>query len=176
MRYKHFTKHEEEIIIDLYVIENKSSQKIADLFGKSRAGIIKVLKRNNILIKKVGGQLGHKTSQVTRDKIGNSNRGRVYSDEQKIKMSYARREGENPKMFLQHGYLTYKLFGKRIILHRKIWEDYYNRIIPNNCVIHHIDGNKLNNKIGNLQLLSRSEHSKLHTEQGDFCIGVNNGY
>jgi len=37
-----------------------------------------------------------------------------------------------------------------------------------------IDGNRLNNHPSNLKLMSRSEHSKLHCEQGDFAIGVKN--
>lgn len=34
--------------------------------------------------------------------------------------------------------------------------------IPDDWDVHHIDGNKLNNKIENLQALPKSEHTKLH--------------
>lgn len=47
-------------------------------------------------------------------------------------------------------------------LHRLIWEDFYGCEIPKGYVIHHKDGNKLNNCILNLQLLSDSEHKSLH--------------
>lgn len=47
-------------------------------------------------------------------------------------------------------------------LHRLIYEDYHKiTILPNN-VVHHIDGDKLNNDINNLQLVSWGEHSKIH--------------
>lgn len=176
MKYKHFTQEEKDHIVDLYVIENMSSQKIADLLRRSRAGIIKVLKKEKIKINSVGAQLGHSISDLTKIKIGEANSGREFSQEQKIRMSNARRIGESPKLYLQQGYLAYKMLGKSILLHRKIWEITHNKIIPNGFVIHHIDGNRINNHANNLKLMSRSEHSKLHVEQGDFSIGVKNGY
>ena len=50
--------------------------------------------------------------------------------------------------------------GKR--LHRLIWEDYHGKKIPEGYVVHHIDGNKLNNDIGNLKLMNHSEHLSHH--------------
>ena len=47
-------------------------------------------------------------------------------------------------------------------LHRLIFEDYHKCTICPNASIHHIDGDKTNNKIDNLQLISKSQHSKLH--------------
>ena len=47
------------------------------------------------------------------------------------------------------------------LLHRKVWESFFGEI-PNGFVVHHIDGNKANNDITNLQLMSRTEHSRLH--------------
>ena len=38
----------------------------------------------------------------------------------------------------------------------------------NNEVCHHIDRNKLNNDISNLQLMTESEHIKLHHKDGDY--------
>ncbi len=46
-------------------------------------------------------------------------------------------------------------------LHRLIFEDFYKEI-PEGCVIHHKDGNKLNNCILNLQILSAPLHNSLH--------------
>ena len=46
-------------------------------------------------------------------------------------------------------------------LHRLIWEK-HNGPIPKNHVIHHIDGDKLNNDINNLQCMEFGEHSTYH--------------
>ena len=48
------------------------------------------------------------------------------------------------------------------LLHRLIFEDFYGPI-PDGCNIHHKDGNPLNNCIMNLQLLTKSQHHKLHS-------------
>lgn len=46
-------------------------------------------------------------------------------------------------------------------LHRYVWEK-HNGEIPKGYEIHHMDKNKANNNISNLQMLSQSEHMKLH--------------
>lgn len=50
-------------------------------------------------------------------------------------------------------------YGK--ILHRDIWE-YFNGEIPKGYVIHHIDGVPSNNDLSNLQIMTQSDHIKLH--------------
>lgn len=49
----------------------------------------------------------------------------------------------------------------RIRLHRYVWE-FYNNKIPTGYQIHHIDYNKENNNIENLQILSIKEHMQIH--------------
>ena len=65
-----------------------------------------------------------------------------------------------------HGY--YKInttsegnFNK--LLHRLIFEDFYQIKLPDNIVIHHEDGNKLNNEMWNLIPMTKEEHTKLHS-------------
>lgn len=45
------------------------------------------------------------------------------------------------------------------LLHRLIWEDHYQMKIPENYVIHHINENKLDNRIQNLQCVERLIHN-----------------
>lgn len=51
------------------------------------------------------------------------------------------------------------------LLHRVIWSDHHGPI-PRDCIIHHIDGNPLNNEISNLSCIPLIEHlSVYHTER-----------
>ena len=51
--------------------------------------------------------------------------------------------------------------GKIVYLHRHIWEEKFGEI-PKGFIIHHKDGNTKNNLIENLQIMTQSEHLKLH--------------
>ena len=48
------------------------------------------------------------------------------------------------------------------LLHRVVWEDFYNKSIPEGYDIHHKDGNKENNEIWNLQCCEHSNHMRFH--------------
>lgn len=68
--------------------------------------------------------------------------------------------------------LEYKRIKKNIhnhsVEHRIIMEKHIKRKLLPEEIVHHIDGNKRNNKIENLLLLpNRAEHNKLHT--GNKC-------
>ena len=47
-------------------------------------------------------------------------------------------------------------------LHILIWEDYYGKKRPDGYVIHHINGNKTDNRIQNLQCVKSTIHLKFH--------------
>jgi len=68
------------------------------------------------------------------------------------------------------GYLRYMKDneGKLRFEHSVIWENNYGKI-PLGMQIHHIDGDKSNNKIDNLQLVTPLDHKRLHSG----CIIVN---
>jgi len=51
--------------------------------------------------------------------------------------------------------------GRAAYLHRYIWEERFGPI-PEGLVVHHIDGDTLNNSLVNFALLTQSEHSKRH--------------
>ena len=50
-----------------------------------------------------------------------------------------------------------------VLLHRIVVENHIGRLLNANEVVHHIDGNKFNNSIENLEVMSASEHAKLHS-------------
>ena len=53
----------------------------------------------------------------------------------------------------------FERFGKR--LHRAVWE-WHNGPIQSKFQIHHLDENRENNQIDNLEMISEKEHKQLH--------------
>lgn len=51
---------------------------------------------------------------------------------------------------------------KGVRLHRTVWE-YHHGPIPKGYDIHHIDENRYNNQIENLQLMAEGDHGRLHS-------------
>ena len=67
------------------------------------------------------------------------------------------------KIYLHNGYPCVSIAHNKFRIHRLLGEFIYGKI-EKDYVIHHIDGNRLNNKKDNLQLISKSEHSSIHNK------------
>ena len=52
--------------------------------------------------------------------------------------------------------------GKYRQKHRLIVEKFLGRKLSSNQIVHHIDGNKKNNILSNLKVMTREEHSSIH--------------
>ena len=52
-----------------------------------------------------------------------------------------------------------------VLMHRIVMENYIGRLLTDNEVVHHIDEDKSNNDITNLQLMVIEEHAKLHASK-----------
>ena len=62
------------------------------------------------------------------------------------------------------GYKAHKINGEFILDHREIMEKHLGRkLLPfPEEIVHHIDGNRINNNISNLTVMSGKEHGELH--------------
>src|SRR3990167_8695799 len=59
---------------------------------------------------------------------------------------------------------THESYKSPFPLHRQLWIDNFGKI-PKKMVVHHKDENPLNNELSNLELMSKSKHSSLHTSK-----------
>lgn len=77
--------------------------------------------------------------------------------------------GDRLQPFYRHksyGYAVTRRKNLSVYEHRLVMEYLLGRELASDDVVHHIDGNKYNNKPDNLQLVTPSEHMKIHEEQG----------
>lgn len=63
--------------------------------------------------------------------------------------------------YLLGGYKVYRINNKIHFEHHLIWEYYYGEI-PSGNIIHHINGDKTDNRIENLEMMTIVEHVNLH--------------
>jgi hypothetical protein len=66
------------------------------------------------------------------------------------------------KGWIEGGYRYIYADGVKIASHRHIVEQREGRRLSSNEVVHHVDGNPMNNDPDNLVVLTRAEHQRLH--------------
>ena len=83
----------------------------------------------------------------------------------RLKAGASRIDGLRKKALKKGGYATVTVGGIQYFEHRLIMQLHLNRPLLKSEIVHHINGNKLDNRIENLQLTNRSDHTKIHINE-----------
>jgi len=151
--------------IAMYRDEGKTTTEISELSGMSLstvrkrlmdAGVLRTLKQASIL----AGKLGRKGNHL----IGKP---RHVSDAARQQMRISRKAWAERcatgVTIKPSGYAEVTMgINKFRGVHRVVMEAHLGRALLNSEVVHHIDGNKLNNSIENLQIMTPSDHARHH--------------
>lgn len=156
-----------ENIIELIKGGNNYSE-VARLYGCSREWVRQVACRFGIDIKKLKKKNPELYSRINYHAYACPVCKKIfYSVENDRVFCSCKCYGKNASKIYSHNLQNNKEAGRirHKLSYREKIKAHLGREIGRDEVVHHIDGNLLNNDISNLAVMSRAEHGKFHTEK-----------
>lgn len=78
---------------------------------------------------------------------------------------FRKKNKKDPGIWMENGYkVLYKQDGKGIKEHIKVMQHHIGRKLEKNECVHHINEVRTDNRLENLKLMTRADHSRLHRE------------
>lgn len=154
-----------------YVVERKSMQKVADELEIAAGTVYKYIHKWGIPITPKNG---YPVTDATRDhlkKLHEERRGATFTEEWKKKISEARQlKGIGHKKKRADGYValyypTYPRSNKDgyVMEHDYVMEQHLGRYLEDGEIVHHKNFDKADNRLDNLQVMTKSEHMSYHS-------------
>lgn len=69
---------------------------------------------------------------------------------------------QEPQGWTERGYRWRSINGEEVREHRHVMEQHLGRKLRKDELVHHINEDRADNRLENLQVVSRSEHTKIH--------------
>lgn len=149
-------------IVRLYTEEHKSALQISKQMNCSVMAIFRRLEAAGVKTKSQSEIMkGRKISEEHRLKIKEAVNNRDQTGENNPNWKGGRSwvgRSKDPKTH----YVLVRINGRYVKEHRYVMEQHLGRKLLRTEEVHHKDTNKFNNDISNLEVLSKSEHARLH--------------